>query len=451
MNNLKALGVSFGGSALFAVPNQHCLAVRDSNYGCLTLIPAVNESGRHVLLVNDYGFNEKARAALDKTLAKLAERAGTGKSGDVVLSEVWTPVVRVSKAILDVEAALKESGFVTDKLGVQTIAQLPVEEACALDMPLADRAAWPEVLVRGLNNQNTAVIMGLSLCCKNARHESFDIYKTLRSKDAFGYPLPCVVSRVMLEGAPENVHAMALATLKNKFGENLLRCTVTPCEGGHVLEYATMISSDAVKALMERTYPVFEQNQSHDCIRVLEFKLTQPLTVEEQAELRGAIEGSAVAVTCEFRERSVRVGFPAYSKIPVEQSEDLRRRAEFVGQFTGDIMQALEAVETLAFNKQGPVQFKSESSYKKMPLVNRADFTHGRITTTRKVHVPLSQSFLGAAETNEWYVESPVPGHVLALTEKDGEVKGGYLVRKGVAERPEEARAEVDKLLSLVA
>ncbi len=450
MNNLKSLGTSFGGSALFAVPNQHCLAVRDANYGCLTLIPAVNEAGRHALLVTDYGFDEKARSTLDKILAKLAERAGTGKSGDVVLPEVWTPVVRVSKAMLDVEAALKESGFVTDKLGVQTIAQLSVEEACALDMPLADRAAWPEVLTRGLNNQNTSVIMGLSLCCKNARHESFDIYKTLRGKDSLGYPLPCIVSRVVLEGAPETIHAMALATLKNKFGDNLLRCTVTPGEGGHVLEYATMISQAAVSALMERTYPVFEQNQTHDCIRVVEFKLTQPLTEEQQAELKGAIEGSAVAVTCEFRERAVRVGFPAYSKIPAEQSEDLRRRADFVGKYTGDITQALEVVETLALNKQVPVQFKAESSYKKMPLVNRTDFTHARITTTRRVQVPLSQSFLGAAPANEWYIESPVPGHVLALTEKDGEVKGGYLVRKGAMERPEEARAEVDKLLSLV-
>lgn len=451
MNNLKSIGAAFGGSALFAIPNQSCLMARDANYGCLTVIPAVNESGRHVLLIHDYGFNETARATLDKTLSKLAEKAGTGKSEDAVLPEVWTPVIRVSKAVLDIEEALKAAGFGPDRLGVQTSAQVTVEEAYALDMPLGDRAVWPEVLNRGLSNQNTSVIMGLSLCCKNARHESFEVLKALRGKDSFGAALPCMISRVVLEGAPETIHAMALATLKNKFGDNLMRCTVTPCEGGQVLEYATMVSQDAVKALMERTYPVFEQNPSHDCIRVVEFKLTQPMTAEEQAELKGAIEGSAVAVTCEFRERSVRVGFPAYAKLPPESSEDLRRRVDFVSGFTGDTTQALEVLETLALNKPEPVAFRAESSYKKMAQVNRDDFTHSRITTTRKLPVSLSKSFLGAAAANEWYVESPVAGHVLALTEKDGEVKCGYLVRKGTAERPAEARAEVDKLLALVA
>jgi hypothetical protein len=449
--NLKALGAKFQNQELHAVPSVSCLHAQDKNYGCITLIPAVTESGKHVVLVNDYGFVHSVKTKLTDVLAALAAHSGYAVSEDAVSPDGWTPVSRVQRLMAEAEACLRAEGFGDDPLAAQSLARVNPDEVRKLDMPVGDRTVWAETLARGLNNQNAAVVMGLNFACENARCESFNVYKMLRGTDSFGYPLPFMVSRVAVEGPIAHLSDVAKTVLSKRFGEGLKRCYVTEEDGKCILEYAVCVSDAAVKAIVEHTYPLFEANPSDDCIRVVEFTLSQPLSTDQKSELRAALQVSAAAVSCEFGEQAVRIGFPSYRGVPEDKSESLRQRAEFVKSCVGaDIVQGASVVAVLDLTPQVEAQ-AAAGTYRRLANVAATDFTHSRITGMRKQSSSLENTFLGKSSTGEWYVESVVDGHVLAVGERDGVVKFGYMVKKGFTEQADAATADVHQLLSLVA
>lgn len=455
--NLTPFGASLDGKELFVLPGLKSLILRDEDYGYMTVVPAITESGRHVMAVSRYGCGEDTRKVVESGLKDVGTKVGTTQLRDIpfVKVETYKPAMRMPASMNRLTEFLSGAGF-GDKLDSRSLVEVEAAEAMELDVPLGNKKPLSETIERGLKAQDEAVLMGLRLTCESAKSFSFGIYPMLHGKDHIGYELPFMVSRMKLEGESEKLQPVVREALQDRFGENLVRCTVTPEEGFPVLEYAVRISPEAVQMLSEQTYPVFQADSQHNCIRVVEFRCKDTISKDLHEQLDVALKASAAAVKSEMLEgdMAIRVGFPAYNRLPANKSEDLQQRVEFVERLLSNNVEVADKVlhETLDLSPDEVKTVKqSNGDYKRVSKVNMESFAYSRIVGAKDVKQNLAAGRLGEASNGGWYFEASVPGHVLALIQgEEGKVTAGYFVEKGVTEDRESARTEAKRLLALV-
>jgi len=456
-HNLASFGASLDGKELYVLPGLKSLIIRDGGYGYTTVVPAVMESGHHVLAVSHYGSNEESNRIIESGLKDIGEAAGRThlREASFVKVSVFRPAMRTPASMTRLKEFLAGAGF-GGKLDTLSMVEASPESAMGLDVPVSNPKPISETIQRGLKAQDEAVMMSLRLTCEGAKSLSFDIHNMLHGKDAIGYPLPFVVSRMALEsGTSEKLQKVAQEALIERFGDNLIRCTVTPEDGLPVLEYAVQVSPDAVKLLSEQTYPTFNADSQHNCIHVVEFRTKDKIDGELAERIEAACQASAVGVNFEVLEgeMGMRIGFPAYSRLPANTSEDIQKRVSFIESLLRDVSVADTLVhKTVDFTTENVKKtHKANGEYARLSKVEASNFAYARLVGSKTVSQKLAAGRLGAPVNGAWYFESNVPGHILSLVQEDsGKVMVGYFVEKGSTEDRPSARAEAKRLLSLV-
>ncbi len=455
--NLKSFGASLDGKELHILPNYKSLVIRDENYGYTTVIPTVTEAGRHTLAVCHYGSNKETNQIIESALKDVSHEIGKTyiRDADYIKVSAFKPALRTQESLHRIKEILLGAGF-GESLDSRSVQEVVTEDAISLDVPIKSNKPIAETTLRGLRSQDEAVLMSLKLTCEGTKAISFDIHNMLNGKDHVGYPLPFVISRLSMEShESEDLQNVAREILDGRFGSNLVRCTVQPEDGYSVLEYAVLVSSDAMKMLSEQVYPIFKSDPQHNCLRVVELRTKEVVDGAVLEGLEAAITASGVGVNFELLEggMGIRIAIPSYDRLPANESSDLEQRVTFVSGFL-DALSVSEPKlhETIAFNSETvkTVQ-KSNGEYVRVSCFESKDFAYARTVSTKDLQHTLSEGRLGASMSGTWYFESHVDGHVLALTQDASDkVTVGYFIKKGVLENKEAARADAKSLLALV-